>query len=70
MCGLLLRGRAPTPMAPSTPTWVQTHCTPTLLRYVLILELKLKFDKKNFRIKKNFSFSLGTITPFWRSQGA
>jgi hypothetical protein len=43
-------------MAPSTPTWVQTHCTPTLLRYVLILELKLKFDKKNFRIKKFFFF--------------
>ena len=46
-------------MAPSTPTWVQTHCTPTLLRYVLILELKLKFDKKNFRIKKNFFFQPG-----------
>ena len=45
-------------MAPSTPTWVQTHCTAMLLRYVLILELKLKFDKKNL-IKKNFFFQPG-----------
>jgi hypothetical protein len=50
-------------MAPSTPTWVQTHCTPTLLRYVLILELKLKFDKKNFRIKKNILSAWGLQRP-------
>jgi hypothetical protein len=57
-------------MAPSTPTWVQTHCTPTLLRYVLILELKLKFDKKNFRIKKKFFLSAwGLQRPSGDSRG-
>jgi len=47
MCGLLLRGRAPTPMAPSTPTWVQTHCTAMLLRCVAYLGAKLKPFYKN-----------------------
>jgi hypothetical protein len=56
-------------MAPSTPTWVQTHCTPTLLRYVLILELNLKFDKKNFRIKKIFLSAWGLQRPSGDSRG-
>ncbi len=46
MCGLQRWGRASTPTARSTPTWAGSPLTAMLLRYVLILELKLKVKKK------------------------
>ena len=56
MCGLQRWGRASTPTARSTPTWAGSPLIAMLLRYVLILELKLK-------VKKNLGLNIISLQP-------